>query len=365
MSKVRLLLLRSLVALTLLTGVGEVHATQLRLHFKNERGDAVRLTKAELALVGWGELEYPIALDTDGRELILDLSETWLRSRADVFEGIDVYLLLQADGYAAIRSEPFRWMGGGGPPNSSFVGRVVQTTIRIPKGRRIVVPEGESVEAEVVFYKAIPRFLRLMDDRGKPVQGVRVTSFAIWSASNHCGALETRESVATHVSDRDGRVPVPDGNFEYAFLLDLDTQRQALQPAALDAEGSTDKQSYFTGRLVDKETQVVLHSLRVVPLTLRVWTANKPDSGEILWGRPEPCPCGGACVTKLATSDGDGWLRIPDFRPEKWSGVFFGDEDRPLWEVDPGKLPRTGVISVRLKSNAASQPTASEGAAER
>lgn len=355
----------ALIALSMLESARVVHGTQLRLHAKNDRGEAIHLTTAELLPVRWNEMSDPIRLELDDEQLVLELDEAWLRSRwphrlADM-EG--VYLYLEADGYASIRSEKFLWLGAHGPP---YGPRVTQTQIAFPNGSRVVVREGQKAEMELTLRKPIRRSLRLVDDRAKPVQGVRVASFMFWSASNHCGILSGAKPLGEGTSDQDGRVTVADGDFEYAFSLDLLGRHYALKDTgSFSFTNREDADEFFVTRLRAPETTVRLHRLRTAPLNLRVWKDGKPVGDETLSGRPAPCPCGGGCVAWLATSDDDGWIRISDFYPEQWSGVFFGDEDEPLWEVDPEKLPPGSVVRVDLKSNPASQPTPKEGAAER
>ena len=60
--------------------VGRAEATELRLRFKDEQGEKVRLSKAELLLVAWGATDR-LDLETRGEDLVVPLDESWLRSR--------------------------------------------------------------------------------------------------------------------------------------------------------------------------------------------------------------------------------------------------------------------------------------------
>ncbi len=97
--------------------VGCAEGTELRLRFKDEQGEKVRLSKAELLLVAWGAADR-LDLETRGEDLVVPLDGSWLRSRwPHRFMDMEkVYLFLQADGYAAVRSHPFLWIGAHGPP---------------------------------------------------------------------------------------------------------------------------------------------------------------------------------------------------------------------------------------------------------
>ena len=97
-----------------------VVAAELVLQATDEQGHVVQVSKAELLLVAWGAAER-LELAVTGSSLVIRLDESWLRSRwPSRFTDMErVYLYLQADGYAAIRSEPFLWIGGSWSPARS------------------------------------------------------------------------------------------------------------------------------------------------------------------------------------------------------------------------------------------------------
>jgi hypothetical protein len=339
---------RAVAALVIL-GATVVHGTQLRVRARNHRGDAVRFTAAELLPVRANEPTDPVPLSVGDGRLVLDLDEGGLRrlwpGREDAPEG--VYLYLEARGYAPVQSEEFHWLGAPGPTSGS---RLSRTEIAFQSGERVTVGEGEDAELELTLREPGPRSLRLVDDRGKAVQGVRVTSFVFWSAWNHCGVLSGVKRLGEHASDAEGRVPVEDGDLEYAFLLGEILERHyGLKDAASFVHRNwEDADEYFVTRLHVRETTVRLHRHRAVPLNLRVSRNGIPAREETLWGQPAACHCAGDCVVSVATTDKDGRIRISEFYPEEWAVIFLGNNDERLWEVYPDKLPSTGVVPVDL-----------------
>jgi len=171
-----------------------------------------------------------------------------------------------------------------------------------------------------------------------------------WSAWNRCAVLSGLKRLGEHVSDAEGRVPVEDGDLEYAFLLnELLERHYTLKDAASFVDANwEDTDQYFVTRLRGRETTVRLHRTRPVPLNLRVSRNGMPARDETLSGQPAACRRAGDCVVSVATTDKDGRIWISEFYPEEWAVIFLGNEDERLWEIYPDKLPSTGVVRVDL-----------------
>ncbi len=90
---------------------------------------------------------------------------------------------------------------------------------------------------------------------------------------------------------------------------------------------------------------------------MQVTRNGEPAAGLRLIGRLAGCPCG-ACSGGVSrgressepASNREGILVIPDFYPEEWDSVYFLDKDEKIiWEADPRKWSKTGIIRVELK----------------
>lgn len=333
-------------------------ATELHLAVKDTAGQAVSIAKAELILVGHidiGRLE----LETNGDQLVLMLDEAWLRSQLMNFSFIDtrlapsienmecVYLYIQADDYAPIRSAPFLWIGADGRGGRRGVDagprRVSQARIGFPNGSEIVLPEGSQKEFTLSMRKPQARYLRFVDDDGAPVPNLRVSSYVYWSELGHCGVL-VGDQLAEGTSDAQGRVRVPDGDCEYAIEFEE-------SPYVLKKYDYPSDPRMLITYLEQEETVITLHRWQRRSLEMQVTKAGKPLAGQLLYGWDVICPCM-ACYTQLALTDQDGWIRLPDFYPEEWEHLFFASsEDDPLnqmRDIDHKLWPQTGVIHIEL-----------------
>lgn len=320
---------------------GAAAGTELRLRFTDEQGQAVRLSKAELLLVAWGDAQR-LELETDGPLLVLQLDESWLRPQWPRFQGMDkVYLFLQAEDYVPIRSEAFLWIGAHGPPHGPRVG---STVIAFPGGRNVTLKEGDALELTLAFRKPKKRFLRFIDDKGEPVPGVEIESYMFWSRSNHCGRLTGGDLLGETVSDQEGRAPIPDGDFEYIFLLKK--RRYALE----DPQGFryTPTLLGLVTYLNAETTTVEMRRWRKRPLEMRVTQNGAAAAGQVLFSWIAGCPCG-ACWGPLATTDKLGIIHIPEFYPEEWRFVYFEDDaGKTSWQTSPAEWPSTGIIEVEI-----------------
>jgi hypothetical protein len=327
-------------------------STELRLLFRDETGAPVRVSKAELLLVAWGTTDR-IELKTNETSLLLLLDPEWLRSRwPDPFQEQEkVYLYLQAPGYVAMRSDSFLWLGAHGDP---FGDMVESVKLSFPGGRRATLQPGDNALLEVIFRKPVPRYLRILDDDRNLISGVRVSSYMFWSRSNHCGVPSGADRLQRSLSDGEGRVQLPDGDFEYMLELEKDFYYPRAQGGSYHV--TPDIPRLFLN-LEAEETTIIMHRLELRPLEMRVTRNGEPVAGLMLCGMLAGCPCG-ACSGGVArgrsgpdpTSDREGNLLIPEFYSEEWERVYFLDKDgKILWEADPQKWPKTGTIHVELK----------------
>ena len=320
-----------------------VAATTLELEFVDTEGQFVSVAKAELLLVAWGETQR-IVLDTEQYGMTLSMDSDWLRSRwprrFDDQEG--VYLYLQAPPFASIRSERFKWLGAGGNPGP--------VTIAFPSGMEVVVEPGTGTTATIMFRPKATRRVRIVDPSGSPRTGMAVNASMFWSQSNHCGSLTGgHELLGRHVTDADGWIEVPDGDFEYALELANHRFVHAFV-------GATGIRYRLVTHLSQPETQMIVREYPIHPLEMRVWRAGKPAAGATLEGWWANCPCG-ACKTPVAEADAEGRISLPDFRPEEWFWVGFWEGDERLWSSGTRSVwYPTGVVEVHLPARGDKPP---------
>ncbi|MYJ75980.1 MAG: hypothetical protein F4089_13205, partial [Gammaproteobacteria bacterium] len=238
-------------------------ATTLDLSFVDTDGKPVRLATADLLLVAWGATER-IGLETSDDGLSLTLDGDWLRSRWSRFDDQEgVYLYLQAPPLAAIQSHRFTWLGAAGHAGA--------VTIAFPRGQEIAVDEGMNATMTVVFRTTARRRVRVVDPDGRPRPGTAINAFMFWSQSNHCAVLAGGEPLGSFVANTDGWIEVPDGDFEYAFELG----RGFTSDHVFLNEGRYERERLVT-RLLQPDTDVVVHQFPVRPLEMRVWRADEP-----------------------------------------------------------------------------------------
>lgn len=298
--------------------------TLIALHLRDTDGRPVAPSKVELELVAWGDNER-LPLRSAGSRVFLPLDTTWLKERWTPSRGLYYwgYLYLEADGYASIRSDRFYWSGSRTDDHAP----VTMTRLRFPCGAEARVRPGGQAECTVAFRRPRPRTLRLVDTQGQAVAGVKVSSYRFFSSNNHCNALSGCEPLGTAVSDAEGRVPVIDGDFEYAF--------EFRKPGWLLLEPQSWDAMRLVTRLETEETSVVFQEMERRPLQLVVKEGSAVAGGRVLFGALAHAGCG---VNRgpLATTDDQGRITLPDFRPERYAEIYFPDgNQRPLWTADP------------------------------
>lgn len=189
--------------------------TLLHLDFRDDQGQKVNGTQATLVLVV-GNYVDKLPLEVSGNGLDLPLDPSWLRAHwpraGSRIKNLDLaYVYLRAPGYASVCSSPVHWMGTEGGSGKSVV-------ISFPRGKTMVVFEGQDFSSALNFRKPAERFLKLSNGKGKPAVGVRVKSYIYWSKTDD-GDLNGADFLGEGTTDETGRVRVMDGDFIYAFQI--------------------------------------------------------------------------------------------------------------------------------------------------
>jgi len=332
--------------------VPHAHATtSLDIEFTDEGGGKVTPATAELLLVTWGQTAtLPLPLQKGSNHLQLPLDPDWLRTRWPANFGDQrstdlekVYLYFRADGFAPVRSEAFEWIGSG----HSYAGHTVATAARIalPHGEKADIEEGKTGQLRVVFRKPQSRGLRIVDTAGKPIPGVAVQAGMFWSNTNHCAVPANENSLSRTTSDRDGRVAVPDGDFEY--VLEFDKPHYLIESRNGGFfDNGTDP--YLITRLDTAVTTITFRRLERKPLRLQVTAGGVPVAGLQIWGASAHCSCG-ACSGGLAVTDANGEIRVADFYPEEVGSLYIEDASGArIWQGEVRKLDITRPVRVAL-----------------
>jgi hypothetical protein len=311
----------------------EPSGTALRLQFVDEEGGPVSPATAEVLCVAWGNTER-LPLQSEADQLDVPLDEAWLRDRWPVSRGSfhHCFLYFAALGYGSIRSAPFFWIGGNDPEGT----RVGSAEVSLSDGSGVTVPEGEGRSLTVVFHRPRPRCLKFADAEGNSISGIQMKSFMFWSRENHCAVLCGADPLGEGVSDGDGRIEVPYGDFEYAFVLER-------TPWVLTHPTFGDPWLLLTS-LSAEETVVQIREQPIRPLNLRVAESGVPVPGAVLYARLANAYCS-ANWGELAHADAQGRIALPNFRPEKYEEIYFtaGDVTRAIWTADP-RTPRFGGV---------------------
>ncbi len=327
----------------------------IRFRFVNEQEEPVILKEAKLLLVAWG---YTSVIELEHGKDVLNLScdETWLRERSpERFQNLEAaYLYVAAEGYMKKRSEPIIWPG-------TYNNKSSTCDIGFPGGPTVNAGSGESSEMPVTFRKPGRKFLRFVDEVGKPVAGVKVTASLFWSSSNHCGVLSGAWKQGEGISGEDGLVQIPDGEYENVFEFGEDGPNWFSLAYPQNSAYPRRMVAYLTQEI----TEVPLAVWKRRPLVLRVTSGGIPAVGLSLQGclSEDECQTGscGICCGYFGTTDEDGAINIPNFYPEKYGSVYVlrqlpeGERGLPgyLWEADPNDWPEEETVEIALPDESA------------
>jgi hypothetical protein len=321
----------------------DIPVTELHLRLKNSKGEPVPFSKAELLMDTW-TLAPTFPLDTDGNLLVLPLEEKvvrelWMKDLPEDNILHRYFLYFEAKGYTAVRSEKIWFIGsqiGVDEPDDEVV-------IEFHNGPRARILKGEKQEIELILREPQERRLRFIDDSQNPVPGVKVRSYMFWSSSNHCGNPQGANFLAEGVSDEEGFINIPDGEFEYLLefekpLYHLKEPMKGIAPMRLITY------------LSNQEIVIELHKLNKKPLELFVQKDGEPQPNKTLYGQWIGCPCG-LCEHEIAVTDENGKISLDEFYPEEWEWLFFikGDQfGAGSWQANPKEFSGTEVIEVEL-----------------
>ena len=234
-------------------------------------------------------------------------------------------------------SRPFSWLGGGQSPGGE---PVTSVTIEFFGSAPVRLQEGDSKELVLPFRHPVQRVIRLVDQHGRAIPGVKVVAQIFFFSSNHCGATEG-ETLVRGDTNRAGEVVVPDANAEYA--LEFYREHHVLQQPT---------EAGFPKRLIRElpapVTTVALRKLEKSPLLLEVNSGGLPAVGLQLEACVAHCPCG-ACCGKLGETDQLGRVLIEDFYPEEIDRMAITDRSgKVLWEGNSGDLQPSGWTSITV-----------------
>jgi len=191
--------------------------TLLHLDFQDPQGAKIEGMKGTLVLVVGNYVDrLPLKITEDGLDLPMDAS--WLKAHwpggKNRLKNMNrAYVFLKAPGYAWLCSNPIQWMG----TDSGGLGKNV--VVSFPRGKTLVVSQGQKLSTTLEFRKPTERFLKLSGSKGKPMSGVHVKSYVFWS-KNDDGDLNGSDFLTEGLTDDTGRFPVVDGDFTYAFEID-------------------------------------------------------------------------------------------------------------------------------------------------
>jgi len=311
-------------------------AADLVITLQNEEGSPIRFSKAEILAAAWGEVKR-MELPTTRNRLTLSREELRRLLAENFAEGHGVclaYLYLQSTGYVPIRSDPFLSDG-----ELCYEESAQELTIGFPVGERLTVDRDGEGNWSLVLRRPEPRFVRLVDDYGRPVAGVAVTSHMFWSTDNHCGMLTGADWLGSGVSDHAGRVKIPDGDFQYALII------KKRYHVVRDYYGYKDR---FVGYLERGEAIVPLHVMATGPLELRLTTNGQPLANTVVSARLAGYSCG-ATWGPLGTTDAKGRVLLPSFCHERYESVYVDDANGfTVWQEDPRAWQAQGQKVVRV-----------------
>ena len=317
----------------------------LRLHAVGPDGHPVDVEMAQVLLVAWGGTRV-VDLPVYGDLVFVDLSHSWLASQwPRDHDTAGAYLFLAARGLAPVRSDRFQWIGAYGETPGETASRA---EIRFPGNGAVTVEPGAAEDLSVRLRRPMERRLRLVDGDGQPMAGLGVSLSMFWSRSNHCGALASaRHHPLGHaVSDAEGRVPVPDGDFELALEFDPGPYWPD-HPDATDYLPPT-----IITRLTAEETTLIFHRFEPRQYEVRITRRGQHARDVQLVGCVARCPCGACCGSLASVDQGVARLGAAEpFYPEATREILVYEEAGKtiLWRSDSVQWPDDGILEIELE----------------
>lgn len=307
--------------------------------------------RAELLMEDW-MYNTAISLTTESDLLVLALNDDAVPIQSEGQFGYwSAYrLYVEAEGYAAIESEPMSLIGT--PGWTSEEEPATEVVVKFPNNPPLTVQAGETGEMDLILRKPRARTLRFVDDDRAPVQGVEVTSYMYETGANRCGSPWGR-FLAEGISDKAGRVAIPDGDWEYILWFDKPGYHRQEFQGYYTLWGPMELVTYLSS----EETVIPLHRLRKQPLRMLFRSNGVPLANEPVYGQWIGCRCS-LCEELLATTDEAGRIEMDEFYPEEWAFLFVFGQDGFDWESDgdPKEFPAGEVIEVELYPRATPIP---------
>jgi len=313
------------------------NATELRIHFQNPDRSKAAIEKADLLLVGWGWTET-IPLIPEADTVSMNFDDLSARS-PEKFQNLDhAQIYIRGSNLAAVQSEPFLWPGSARDANHA------ETRIDFRGGRSVALRMGANQELTVVMRRPQNRSIRLLDEDGKPITGLKVSILRFESNENHCGFLRG-EQLKVGSTDVDGRLPVPDGDFQYAFKLDFESHFSFTAAAY----SPNDPETYVMTYLTPSETVLELHRFEALRLAIRVLVGNAPAMGVSFTDSRNIGICGAASGS-LGKTGSNGTLLVEKYFPEERDGIcIVDDQGKLLWGKPSEDLYRISREPIEIR----------------
>jgi hypothetical protein len=302
--------------------------TTVAVTFQGAAGEPVPITSAQLMVTAWGTSErhdLPFA----GNVVRLDLDATRPDFAAHITDTRGV-VYVKADGYAPILSQAFAWPD----KNSAAV-------INFRNSQLVLVGKGTTAKLSVTMRRPIARRIRLVDESGHAVAGIKLEAGAYWRSPNHCGFLAGRDVLVSGETNAEGTLDVPDVDGASAFQLQARLTK--FSEHGNDGWPGMD----LVRVLTSAETTLQVHTYRRQPLSLEILNNGKPVPGAVLWSDMALGVCGAGSGT-LATADPRGRIQVDGFYPEFWVRYGICADHKPVWVTvkDGQRLPRKIDVAV-------------------
>ncbi len=340
-----LLLIRLLLVLCTLS-MERALSTELWIQPRDESNRPLRLSRVEVYLDIWGHGNL-VPLVQNERGVKLPLDRSWPCSAwSEVCTQNALWgarLILQAEGYAPVTSLQFYPLGtqslATGNPTTP-VDTVVVKFEGIPEVR---IREGETKELVLPFRRPVPRKVRVVDEHGNPVTGVRLWNQLLFAQSNHCGAVEG-DMLVQGETDASGELKLPDVNGECAFSMEdlrhysLQGSRRAVVPIVAIRQ------------LQAPITTIVLRALEKRSVLQLEFTDNGPPAANLQLITCYNVACGAGCGTVEGETDQNGRVLLKDYYPEEMYLILRDHSDKVIWQGNVPASASSGWTKIEIHS---------------
>jgi hypothetical protein len=282
----------------------------LRLTFRGPDAEVVHPDRVTLLLDWWGGGERE-AIPRSGDAAILN-TDAGRFGEPKARPNEPSRILIEAKGYVSSLSEPFDWPSKPFPAAIAFRGGVKS------------IRSGDAQELQIRLRRPQPRALRFVDQDAVPAAGIVVNVSMFWTRQNHCGVFEG-DPLMSGVTDAQGRMTVPDGDFDYAVELPND-----IDSVVFDAE------SVFYEKIVKAtgpETTVVVHRFKRHAVTVEIVAQDERPEGLMVVGATRYPGCMNPGIYWLGTADSKGLVNVRAFSSDQYRDVALCRGDKELWRA--------------------------------